>query len=109
MLIAQGNKCFNVVTEFGTQAARAQCLARLHQQHNITCKTKEPGKIGDLLAHSKNAGKIKSNKSQFNIQKDRFYCKGGWLENHVFALLVEIRENRPQISQLAKNKNLWQS
>ncbi|MGJ8663648.1 MAG: Card1-like endonuclease domain-containing protein, partial [Marinicella sp.] len=34
--------------------------------------------------------------------ESRFYCNGGWLENHVFSLLFGMRKNRPQLADIAR-------
>lgn len=38
----------------------------------------------------------------FKDEDSRFYANGGWLENHVFSLLFEIKKSRESISDLAK-------
>lgn len=38
----------------------------------------------------------------FKDEESRFYANGGWLENHVFSLIFQMRTNRESISDLAK-------
>lgn len=64
--------------------------------------------LQDLLDRFESAGKltIRGKKLKFNNKDSRFYCNGGWLENHVFALLFGMRKNRPQIADLAKGMTI---
>jgi len=45
---------------------------------------------------------IRGRKLKFSHDKARFYCNGGWLENHVYALIYGMRQKRPHISDLSK-------
>ncbi|MCX7554671.1 DUF1887 family CARF protein [Marinicella sp. S1101] len=60
--------------------------------------------LQQLLDHFAAAGKltIRGKKIKFTDDASRFYCNGGWLENHVFALLYGMRKQRPQLADLAK-------
>ncbi len=49
---------------------------------------------------------IRGKKLKFADDESRFYCNGGWLENHVFALLYGMRKNRPQLADLAKGMTI---
>lgn len=42
----------------------------------------------------------------FKDEESRFYANGGWLENHVFSLLFEMRKSRETISDLAKGMEI---
>lgn len=86
-------------------------MASSANQHNRYAMRKEDERnteLREFLHHFETAGKltIKGRYIQFNSPEDRFYCNGGWLENHVFALLFGIRKNRPQIAELAKGVTL---
>ncbi len=61
-----------------------------------------------LLDHFEAAGKltIRGRKLSFNNSDARFYCNGGWLENHVFALIYGMRKNRPHISDVSKGMTI---
>ncbi len=45
---------------------------------------------------------LRGRKLKFNSETTRFYCNGGWLENHVFALIFGMRQRRPHISDVSK-------
>ncbi len=60
--------------------------------------------LQQLLDQFEAAGKlsVRGKKLKFKDQDCRIYSSGGWLENHVFALLYGLRKNRPALSDLAK-------
>lgn len=45
---------------------------------------------------------VRGRKLKFNGEKARFYCNGGWLENHVFALTYGMRTKRSHITDVSK-------
>ncbi len=45
---------------------------------------------------------IRGRKLKFTNEKTRFYCNGGWLENHVFSLIYGMRQKRTHISDVSK-------
>ncbi len=49
---------------------------------------------------------INNNIIYFKDEESRFYANGGWLENHVFSLLYEMRSENPAISDLAKGMEI---
>lgn len=49
---------------------------------------------------------VRGKKLQFKNKQSRFYCNGGWLENHVYALLYGMRKNRPALTDLAKGMTI---
>ncbi len=61
-----------------------------------------------LLDHFQAAGKltIRGRKLSFTDSDSRFYCNGGWLENHVFALIYGMRKNRPHIADVSKGMTI---
>ncbi|WP_223789075.1 Card1-like endonuclease domain-containing protein [Marinicella meishanensis] len=67
--------------------------------------------LQQLLDRFEAAGKltIRGRKLKFASTESRFYCNGGWLENHVFSLLFGMRKNRPQLADLAKGMTIVRS
>ena len=61
-------------------------------------------KLLTVLGHFEAAGMLtlRGRKLKFTDAEKRFYCNGGWLENHVFALIYGMRKNRPHITDVAK-------
>jgi len=49
---------------------------------------------------------VRGRKLKFKNAECRFYSNGGWLENHVFALLFGMRKNRPALADLAKGMTI---
>ena len=45
---------------------------------------------------------IHHNKIVFKNEDSRFYCNGGWLENHVFNTIFHMRKSRESISDISK-------
>lgn len=45
---------------------------------------------------------LRGRKLKFTDANARFYCNGGWLENHVFSLVYGMRKSRPHIVDVAK-------
>jgi CHAT domain-containing protein len=45
---------------------------------------------------------LRGRKLKFADEKTRFYCNGGWLENHVYALIYGMRTKRSYIADIAK-------
>jgi len=45
---------------------------------------------------------LRGRKLKFTDADARFYCNGGWLENHVYSLAYGMRKNRPHIVDIAK-------
>lgn len=64
--------------------------------------------LQQLLDHFEAADKltVRGRKLKFKDQDSRFYSNGGWLENHVFALLYGMRKNRPALADLAKGMTI---
>ena len=58
----------------------------------------------ELLEQLEAAGQLKTKKNQveFTDDESRFFCNGGWLEDHVYAELYGLRSKRPGISDLSK-------
>ncbi len=61
-------------------------------------------KLLSVLDHFEAAGMLtlRGRKLKFSDADSRFYCNGGWLENHVFALIYGMRKNRLHITDVAK-------
>ncbi len=64
--------------------------------------------LQQLLDQFEAAGKltVRGRKLNFKDADSRFYSNGGWLENHVFALLYGMRKNRPALVDLAKGMTI---
>ena len=58
----------------------------------------------ELLEQLQAAGqlKLKKNTVEFSDDESRFFCNGGWLEDHVYATLYGLRSRRPGISDISK-------
>ena len=52
---------------------------------------------------------VTKNLIYFKDEASRFYVNGGWLENHVFSLLYDMRKNDMFISDLAKGMEIVRS
>lgn len=57
-----------------------------------------------VLGHFEAAGllTLRGRKLKLNDSESRFYCNGGWLENHVFGLIYGMRKSRSHITDVAK-------
>ena len=64
-------------------------------QYNLNNQDIKNHHLQHLLDQFEIAGKltIRGKKLKFKDQDSRFYCNGGWLENHVFSLLYGMRKN----------------
>lgn len=47
--------------------------------------------------------RISKNRITFTDDKTRFFCNGGWLENHVYAEIYGMRTSRKNISDVSKS------
>ena len=79
-------------------------MADGHHNHKLTHDNHNDHQLQELLRHFEEAGmlSIKGKNISFIDKDKRFYCNGGWLENHVFALLYGMRKQRPQLIDVAK-------
>lgn len=61
-------------------------------------------KLLSVLNHFEAAGMLtlRGRKLKFVDADSRFYCNGGWLENHVFSLIYGMRKRRSHIKDVAK-------
>lgn len=50
--------------------------------------------------------RIKHQTVLFKDEESRFYANGGWLENHVFSCLYNMRKSRQSISDLSKGMEI---
>jgi hemerythrin len=57
-----------------------------------------------VLDHFEAAGMLtlRGRKLKFSDSEARFYCNGGWLENHVFALTYGMRKKRSHITDIIR-------
>ncbi len=81
-----------------------------NKQHQYTMRHEEfkNPELQELLDHFAQVHmlSIKGKKISFISDKKRFYCNGGWLENHVFALMYGMRQKRPQMVDVAKGMEI---
>ena len=49
---------------------------------------------------------LRGRKLKFVNDTARFYCNGGWLENHVFALIYGMRAKRPHITDVSRGMQI---
>lgn len=82
--------------------------ADANHKYHLSHKDLQNHTFQELLDRFESAGKltIRGKKLKFSNKESRFYCNGGWLENHVFSLLFGIRAKRPQIADLAKGMTI---
>ncbi|MFC3193762.1 Card1-like endonuclease domain-containing protein [Marinicella sediminis] len=79
-------------------------MANNSHSYELSNQEMKKHKLAHLLEHFRDAGKLtlRGRKLKFNDDNARFYCNGGWLENHVFALLYGIRGKRSHITDIAR-------
>lgn len=79
-------------------------MANSHHQFTMRHEDFQNDPLQVLLDHFSEAGMLKINGKKVNFIDDskRFYCNGGWLENHVFALLFGMRKQRPNLKDVSK-------
>ncbi len=60
--------------------------------------------LREILSRFQDVGilQIKNYNVIFKDEESRFYANGGWLENHVFSTLYQMRTTRQSISDLSK-------
>jgi hypothetical protein len=79
-------------------------MANNTHSYELSPKEIKKHKLAHLLEQFQAAGKLtlRGRKLKFTDEDARFYCNGGWLENHVFALLYGMRGKRSHITDIAK-------
>jgi len=78
--------------------------ATSEQQHRMEPRQADNPLLRELLAQFEHAGLLRVNGRQvdFMTEQNRFYANGGWLENHVFAVIYGLRHKHPSIQDLAR-------
>ncbi len=103
-IISQLGKMDKSIASLNYMATNADANHRYQLNH----KDLQNHQLQVLLDRFEAAGKltVRGRKLKFADNESRFYCNGGWLENHVFALLYGMRKNRPQLADLAKGMTI---
>jgi len=85
-------------------AMRSDMSLKFHMEKNYIRKPN----LLKILTRFEEAGLLTINHSNvvFKDEISRFYSNGGWLENHVFSLLYNMRQARESISDLAKGMEI---
>lgn len=77
-----------------------------NQNHSYELSKQELNKnhLHEVLMKFQDANMLtlRGRKLKFNSDVTRFYCNGGWLENHVFAIIYGMRKKRSHIADVAK-------
>ncbi len=83
-------------------------MANTQHQYTMRHDDYQDGPLQVLLDHFADAGmlEVKGKKVSFIDEEKRFYCNGGWLENHVFALLFGMRKQRPNLKNVTKGMEI---
>lgn len=95
------------IGEYDTAIASLNYMAMMansNHSYELSSKELKKQKFVELLKHFEAANllSLRGRKLKFANKEARFYCNGGWLENHVFALIFGMRSKRPHIADLAK-------
>ena len=99
------------IENFGSSLAAMNHIA---MQADITLKYRMDKKykkkpfLQEMLNKFEDVGvlSVQNNTIIFKDEESRFYANGGWLENHVFSLLFDMRSSRKNISDLAKGMEI---
>ncbi|MCB1582750.1 MAG: DUF1887 family protein [Xanthomonadales bacterium] len=77
-----------------------------NQSHSYELSNHEMKKnhLHEVLMQFQDVGMLtlRGRKLKFTDENTRFYCNGGWLENHVFSIIYGMRSKRSHISDVAK-------
>ena len=93
------------------QIAKLNYMAMMadgNHQHSMSHAELKDHDLQELLRHFKEADMIEvhGKKISFINKDNRFYCNGGWLENHVFSLMYGMRAKRPSLTDINKGMEI---
>jgi hypothetical protein len=96
---------------FGSSLASMNHIAMradMTLQYRMDRKQHKKPHLQQILNKFEDVGilRIKHQTIVFKDEESRFYANGGWLENHVFSLLFDMRSSRDSISDLAKGMEI---
>ncbi len=99
------------IEQFGGSLAAMNHIAMradMTLQYRMDNKYKKKPHLQKILDRFAEVGilKIKYQTIVFKDEDSRFYANGGWLENHVFSILFDMRKSRKTISDLAKGMEI---
>ncbi|VAW36569.1 hypothetical protein MNBD_GAMMA01-2214 [hydrothermal vent metagenome] len=94
------------IEQFGSPLAAMNHIAMradISMQYHLDKGQRKRKHLQQILTRFEEIGllKIYQNKIVFKNEESRFYANGGWLENHVFSTLFNMRQSRKTISDLA--------
>jgi len=99
------------IEHFGSSLAAMNHIAMradVSLQFHMDRKYSKKPHLREILLKFEEVGilRIKHQNVVFKDEESRFYANGGWLENHVFSLLFEMKKTREAISDLAKGMEI---
>ena len=99
------------IEQFGSSLAAMNHIAMradMTLQYRMDIKHKKKPFLQQILNKFEEVGILSVNHQTvvFKDEESRFYANGGWLENHVFSILFEMRNSREAISDLSKGMEI---
>ena len=99
------------ISHFGSALASMNHIAMradMTLSYRMDKKYHKKKHLQQILDRFESAGILrqKHNTISFKDEESRFYANGGWLENHVFSTLFNMRKSRKCISDLAKGMEI---
>ena len=99
------------IENFGSSLAAMNHIAMQADttlKYRMDKKYKKKPFLQEMLNKFEDVGvlSVQNNTIIFKDEESRFYANGGWLENHVFSLLFDMRSSRKNISDLAKGMEI---
>lgn len=95
------------IEQFGASLAAMNYIAMRSERtlkFRMESRNRKQPHLQEILNKFENVGLLQQSKNEviFKDEESRFYANGGWLENHVFSILFDMRNDNPVISDLAK-------
>jgi len=99
------------IDQFGSSLAAMNHIAMRADttlRYRMDRKYKKKPHLQEILNKFEDVGilTIQNHTIVFANEDSRFYANGGWLENHVFSLLFDMKNSRKNISDLAKGMEI---
>jgi hypothetical protein len=99
------------IEKFGSSLAAMNHIAMqadVSLRYHMDRKYRKKPHLQQILNKFEEVGILKISNSSiiFRNEESRFYANGGWLENHVFSLLFQMRSSRDVISDLSRGMEI---
>lgn len=99
------------IEQFGSSLAAMNHIAMrsdMTLQYRMDNKYKKKPHLQKILKKLEHEGilRIEHQTIKFKDEESRFYANGGWLENHVFSTLFDMKNSRKSICDLAKGMEI---